>query len=308
MSKDLNFEDRVIIVTGAGAGLGRSHALEFARRGGKVVVNDLGGDTSGDGSRDGSVAESLVKEIKEFGGDAVANGDSVEDGKKIVQCAMDNYGKIDVIVNNAGILRDSAFHKLTDQDWELVLKVHLYGSYSVTRAAWPHMRANQFGRVIMTTSAAGIYGNFGQANYSAAKLGIHGLSQTLAVEGRSKGIFVNTIAPIAASRLTEQVMPPAMLKVLDPKVVTPLAILLSHESSTETGQLFEIGGGWVSKLRWEQSQGVRFDPKSEFSAEMLLSRWDEVKNFENSIHPNDITNTLKVIGDIVGVELGLAPQ
>jgi len=308
MSKELSFEDRVVIVTGAGAGLGRSHALEFARRGAKVVVNDLGGSTSGDGDGDTSVAQKMVDEIKALGGEAVANTDSVEHGERIAECAMDNFGRIDVVVNNAGILRDSAFHKMSDQDWDLVLKVHLGGSYAVTRAAWPHMRAAGYGRVITTTSAAGIYGNFGQANYSAAKLGIHGLSQTLSIEGRSKGIFVNTIAPIAASRLTEQVMPPAMLEVLDPKVVTPLAVLLSHESHTETGNLYEVGGGWVSKLRWEQTLGARFDPKAGFTVEELQSQWDAVNNFEGSMNPKDITNTLRIIGEIVGVELGLTPQ
>lgn len=307
MSDKLSFEDRVVIVTGAGAGLGRSHALEYARRGAKVVVNDLGGSTSGDGS-DGSVAEKMVAKIKAIGGEAVANRDSVEDGEKIVQCAMDTYGKIDVVVNNAGILRDSAFHKLTDETWDLVMRVHLGGSYKVTRAAWPHMRNAGYGRVIMTTSAAGIYGNFGQANYAAAKLGIHGLSQTLSIEGKGKGIFVNTIAPIAASRLTESVMAPAMLEVLDPKVVTPLAVLLSHDSHMETGNLYEVGGGWVSKLRWEQTQGARFDPKAGFTVEELAGRWDEVNNFTNSMHPKDIMNTLRVIGEIVGVDLGLAPQ
>lgn len=307
MSETLRFEDRVVIVTGAGAGLGRSHALEFARRGAKVVVNDLGGSTFGDGS-DSSVAQAMVNEIKALGGEAVANTDSVEDGAKIAECAMDSFGRIDVVVNNAGILRDSAFHKLSDEAWDIVMRVHLGGSYAVTRAAWPHMRDAGYGRVIMTTSAAGIYGNFGQANYSAAKLGIHGLSQTLSIEGRSKGIMVNTIAPIAASRLTEQVMPPAMLEVLDPKVVTPLAILLSHESHSETGNLYEVGGGWVSKLRWEQTLGARFDPKAGFNAEELAERWDEVNDFANSMNPKDITNTLKIIGEIVGVELGLAPQ
>lgn len=307
MSDKLSFEDRVVIVTGAGAGLGRSHALEYARRGAKVVVNDLGGSTSGDGS-DASVADKMVAEIKAIGGEAIANGDSVEDGEKIVQCAMDTYGKIDVVVNNAGILRDSAFHKLTDETWDLVMRVHLGGSFKVTRAAWPHMRNAGYGRVIMTTSAAGIYGNFGQANYAAAKLGIHGLSQTLSIEGKGKGIFVNTIAPIAASRLTESVMAPAMLEVLDPKVVTPLAVLLSHDSHMETGNLYEVGGGWVSKLRWEQTQGARFDPKVGFTAEELVGRWDEVNDFSNSMYPKDIMNTLRVIGEIVGVDLGLAPQ
>jgi 3-hydroxyacyl-CoA dehydrogenase/3a,7a,12a-trihydroxy-5b-cholest-24-enoyl-CoA hydratase len=307
MSAQLNFENRVVIVTGSGAGLGRSHALEYAARGAKVVVNDLGGGTAG-GGNDSSVADALVEEIRAAGGNAVANGDSVEQGAKIVECAMDNFGKIDVVVNNAGILRDSAFHKMTDDDWEIIQRVHLWGSYSVTRAAWPYMRANAYGRIIMTTSAAGIYGNFGQANYAAAKLGIHGLGQALAIEGRGKNILVNTIAPIAASRLTESVMPAAMLEVLDPKVVTPLAILLTHESHAESGQLFEVGGGWVSRIRLEQSQGARFDPKAGFSPEQLAAKWDDVQSFENSMRPQDITNTLKVIGDIVGVDLSLSTQ
>ena len=179
MSDKLSFEDRVVIVTGAGAGLGRTHALEFASRGAKIIVNDLGGSTSGDGGGDTSVAQSVVNDIKALGGEAVANTDSVEDGAKIIQCAMDTYGKIDELVNNAGILRDSTFYKLTDETWDLILRVHLGGTYAVTRAAWPYMRANGYGRVIMTTSAAGIYGNFGQANYAAAKLGIYGLGQTL---------------------------------------------------------------------------------------------------------------------------------
>ena len=307
MADRLGFDGRVVIVTGAGNGLGKSHALEYARRGARVVVNDLGGATAG-GGRDSAVAGAVVDEIKAAGGEAVANGDSVEDGGKIVQCAMDTYGQVDVLVNNAGILRDATFHKMTDEDWGLIHSVHLGGSYAVTRAAWPHMREAGFGRVIMTASGAGIYGNFGQANYSAAKLGLHGLAQTLAIEGRCKGIHVNTIAPIAASRLTEAVMPPAMLDGLKPELVTPLAILLTHENSKETGQLFEVGGGWVSRLRWEQTQGARFDPASGFSAEDLFEKWEDVQSFENSTNPRDMTNTLKTVGDIIGVDLSLAKQ
>lgn len=160
----------------------------------------------------------------------------------------------------------------------------------------------------MTTFAAGLYGNFGQANYSSAKLGLVGLANTLSIEGRSKNILVNTIAPIAASRLTESVMPPAMLEVLDPKVVTPLATFLTHETTTDTGQIFDLGGGWVSRLRWEQTQGARFDPTAGFSPKVLAGRWDEVQSFENAMHPKDISNTLRIIGEIVGVDLGLAPQ
>ncbi len=303
----LRFDDRVVIVTGAGNGLGKSHALDFAKRGARVVVNDLGGTTAG-GGRDNTVAQSVVDEIESAGGEAIANADSVVDGARIVEAAMDAFGRVDVVVNNAGILRDVTFHKMSDEDWELIQKVHLGGSYAVTRAAWPHMRAAGYGRVIMTASGAGIYGNFGQVNYSAAKLGLHGMAQSLAIEGHSKGIHVNTIAPIAASRLTKSVMPPAMLEGLKPELVTPLAVLLTHEDSQETGQLFEVGGGWVSRLRWEQTQGARFDPATGFNAEDLSDKWNEVQSFEGAIHPKDMSNTLKIVGGIVGVDLALAKQ
>ena len=307
MSNDLRFEGRVAIVTGAGNGLGRSHALEYGRRGARVVVNDLGGATSG-GGVDASVAQGVVDEIRAAGGEAVVNGDSVEDGGRIVQCALDTYGQIDIVVNNAGILRDAAYHKMSDDDWSLVRRVHLDGAHAVTRAAWPHMRSAGYGRIVMTTSGAGVYGNFGQANYSAAKLGLFGMAQTLAHEGRTKGVYVNTIAPVAASRLTEGVMTPEMLKALQPELVTPLVMLLTHESCGETGQLFEVGGGWVSRLRWEQSKGVLFDPQTGFSAEQLKERWAEVSSFEGAAHPVDVMHSLQIIGGNIGVDLGLQKQ
>ena len=301
------FDDRVVIVTGAGNGLGRSHAMEFARRGAKVVVNDLGGSGHGEG-QSASVAQKVVDEIKAAGGEAVANTDSVEDGGRIVETALDTYGRIDVVVNNAGILRDSAFHKLTDEAWDLIYRVHLKGGYAVSRAAWPHMREQGYGRILMTASGAGIYGNFGQANYSAMKLGLHGLAQTLAIEGRAKGIHVNTIAPVAASRLTETVMPPEMLKGLKPELVTPLAVLLCSEACTESGQLFEVGGGWVTRVRWEVSRGALFDPAGGYSTEELAARWGEVQSFENAYHPADFSNTLEVVGKNIGTQIALAPQ
>ncbi|WP_232059190.1 SDR family oxidoreductase [Kineobactrum salinum] len=238
---DLRFDNRVVIVTGAGQGLGRSHALEFARRGAKVVVNDLGGATSGGGKSE-VVADQVVAEILAMGGEAIASTDSVEDGDKIVQAAMDTFGRVDVVVNNAGILRDASFAKMTDEDWDLIYRVHLYGSYKVTRAAWPHMREAGYGRVIMTTSVAGIYGNFGQANYSAAKLGLFGLTQSLAIEGASKNIRVNAVGPTAGSRLTATVLPKEVVEVLKPEYVTPAIILLTHESAQETAKLYEVGG------------------------------------------------------------------
>jgi 3-hydroxyacyl-CoA dehydrogenase/3a,7a,12a-trihydroxy-5b-cholest-24-enoyl-CoA hydratase len=282
---DLRFDDKVVIITGAGNGLGKSHALEFAKRGAKVVVNDLGGSAFGDGA-DAAPAQVVVDEIKAAGGEAVANFDSVEDGDKIVQTAMDTFGRIDVVVNNAGILRDKSFHKMTDEDWDLIYRVHVKGSYKVTHAAWPHMREQQYGRVINTASAAGIYGNFGQANYSMAKLGLHGLTQTLAIEGQKRNIFVNSIAPIAASRLTETVMPPDMLKNLKPEYVSPLVSYLCHESCTETGGLFEVGCGWFAKLRWERTNGLGL-PVGNISAESISEGWSTVVDFsENTAHPS----------------------
>jgi 3-hydroxyacyl-CoA dehydrogenase/3a,7a,12a-trihydroxy-5b-cholest-24-enoyl-CoA hydratase len=183
MSKELRFDGRVAIVTGAGGGLGRSHALLLASRGAKVVVNDLGGSFKGEG-QSSSAADAVVQEIKDAGGVAVANYNSVEDGDKIVQSAIDAFGRVDIVINNAGILRDVSFQKMSQQDWDLIYKVHVLGSFRVTHAAWPYMREQKFGRVIMTASAAGIYGNFGQANYSMAKLGLHGFAQTLSIEGR----------------------------------------------------------------------------------------------------------------------------
>lgn len=282
---ELRFDDKVVIITGAGNGLGKSHALEFAKRGAKVVVNDLGGSAFGDGA-DSAPAQVVVDEIKAAGGEAVANFDSVEDGDKIVETAMDSFGRIDVVVNNAGILRDKSFHKMTDDDWDLIYRVHIKGSYKVAHAAWPHMREQQYGRIINTASAAGIYGNFGQANYSMAKLGLHGLTQTLAIEGQKRNIFVNSIAPIAASRLTETVMPPDMLKNLKPEYVSPLVAFLCHESSTETGGLFEVGCGWFAKLRWERTNGLGL-PVDNISAESISEGWDTVVDFsENTSHPS----------------------
>ena len=299
---DLQFDDRVVIVTGAGQGLGRSHAVEFAKRGAKVVVNDLGTGTDGSGAST-SLAQKLVDEIKALGGVAVANTDSVEDGAKIVEAAMDAFGRVDVLVNNAGVLRDSAFHKMSDEVWDLIYRVHLLGSFKVTRAAWPHMRAANYGRVIMTTSIAGIYGNFGQANYAAAKLGLHGLAQTLAIEGASKNIFVNTIAPTAGSRLTATVLPPEVVEALKPEYVTPAVVLLAHETAPVTGKLFEVGGGWVSQTRWEQTQGCFF--QNQFSAEELRAKWDEVTSFENPRHAANVAESKTGIEERLGRKLEL---
>ena len=280
----VRFDERVVIVTGAGNGLGKSHALEFARRGAKVVVNDLGGSAFGDGASK-NAADQVVDEIVAAGGEAVANYDSVTDGNKIVQSALDNFGRIDVVVNNAGILRDKSFAKMTEDDWDLVYQVHVKGAFKVSHAAWPHMRESEYGRMIFTASAAGIYGNFGQANYSMAKLGLHGLSQTLAMEGKKSNILVNTIAPIAGSRLTETILPPPLVEQLKPEFVTPLVVKLCDENSRETGGLYEVGAGWMGKLRWERSKGVGFNLTNGISAEDVNEQWSAVSDFADADHP-----------------------
>ena len=196
------------------------------------------------------------------------------------------FSFVDIVVNNAGILRDRSFARISDQDWDLIHKVHLRGSFQVTRAAWPHMKKNNYGRIIMVTSAAGIYGNFGQANYSAAKLGALGLSNTLAIEGRKNNIRCNTIAPMAGSRMTETVMPPDVLESLKPEYVAPLVLYLSHDSCEESGSLFEVGGGWIGKLRWERTNGSVCKKKgSPMTPEDVRDNWDKILDFRNSSHP-----------------------
>ena len=227
-------QDRVVIVTGAGGGLGREYALTLAKEGACVVVNDLGGARDGTGAGH-NMADHVVAEIKEAGGRAVANYDSVaeaEGAANIVKTALDEFGKVDGVVSNAGILRDGTFHKMTDENWDAVLKVHLYGGYNVIRAAWPHFREQSFGRVVVATSTSGLFGNFGQANYGAAKLGLVGLINTLAQEGAKYNIKANAIAPIAATRMTEDILPPEVLKNLTPEYVAPNAVA---EAARERG-------------------------------------------------------------------------
>ena len=293
---ELRFDDRVVVVTGAGNGLGRAHALLFASRGAKVVVNDLGGDIHGGGGS-AKAADVVVKEIQDAGGEAVANYDSVTDGTKIVQTAMDTWGRIDVVVNNAGILRDVSFHKMTEADWDLVYQVHVKGSFAVTHAAWPHMREAGYGRVVMTASAAGIYGNFGQANYAMAKLGLHGFGQTLAIEGRKRGIHVNTIAPIAGSRMTETVLPQNLLDALKPEYVSPLVAWLAHEDCEASGGLYGVGGGHFAGLRWERSRGKTFRVGRAVSPEDVRSSWDAIAGMEpdHTEHPENIAQSMQPV-------------
>ncbi|GAA6223105.1 peroxisomal multifunctional enzyme type 2 [Lates japonicus] len=295
----LSFEGRVVLVTGAGGGLGREYALAFAERGASVVVNDLGADTKG-GGKSSAAADKVVEEIRAKGGKAVANYDSVEDGEKLIQTALDAFGRIDVVVNNAGILRDRSFARTSDLDWDLIQRVHLRGSFLVTRAAWNHMKNQKFGRIIMTASAAGIYGNFGQANYSAAKLGMLGLSNTLAIEGRKYNIHCNTIAPVAGSRLTETVMPPDLVASLKPEYVAPLVLWLCHDQCQENGGLFEVGAGWIGKLRWERSQGDIVRQKNQpMNPEAVRDQWEKICDFTDATKPTNVQESLQSIVSVL---------
>jgi NAD(P)-dependent dehydrogenase (short-subunit alcohol dehydrogenase family)/acyl dehydratase len=293
MSDKLRFDNRVAVITGAGGGLGRAYALYFAARGAKVVVNDLGGSFRGEGAST-KAADLVVEEIKKLGGSAVANYDSVTDGDKIIQTAISAFGRIDILVNNAGILRDVSFAKMKDQDWDLIYDVHLKGSYKTTKAAWEHMKEQKYGRIIMVTSAAGLYGNFGQTNYSAMKLALVGFANSLAIEGAKLGIKANTIAPLAGSRMTETIMPPDFVKALKPEFVTPLVAFLCHESCDQSGGVFEIGAGWVSKVRWQRTKGHLFEP-SKLTPEAIRDSFEKITDWTSATYPTSGSETFNVI-------------
>ena len=299
---ELRFDGQVVVVTGAGGGLGRSHALDFARRGASVVVNDLGGSTIGEG-KSSAAADAVVAEIHAAGGAAVASYDSVENGSGIISTAMEAYGRVDIVINNAGILRDTSFAKMTDADWDLVQRVHVNGAYSVTKAAWSIMQEQGYGRLIFTSSAAGIYGNFGQANYSAQKLALFGMAQTLALEGAKHNIQANCIAPVAGSRMTETILPPQAVEALKPEAVTALVVYLCSRECQENGGIFETGAGWTAKLRWERARGAVLEGDDQFSAEALACHWNEVTDFTETSHPKSVQDTFAVIMALIQAAL-----
>jgi NAD(P)-dependent dehydrogenase (short-subunit alcohol dehydrogenase family) len=278
----ISFKDRVVIVTGAGAGLGRSHALEFARRGAKVVVNDLGGKVDGSGGSS-DLALKVVEEIKAAGGEAIANGASVSDrvgAESIVADAIKKWGRIDVVVNNAGILRDKSFSKMELDDFELVLKVHLLGSAYVTKAAWPHMVTAKYGRIVMTTSSSGLYGNFGQSNYGAAKLGLVGLMNTLKIEGQKADIRVNTVAPVAATRMTEGLgIPEEVMKQLKPELISPAVLYLASEDAP-TGTIIEAGAGYYSKVTIVEGKGVKLGQNA--TVDDFAASWEKISDLSEA--------------------------
>ena len=290
MTEALGFDGKVAIITGAGGGLGREHALMMAQRGALIVVNDLGGAIDGTGSDKGA-AERVVDEITAAGGEAVADTNSVstaEGGAAIVQTAIDAFGRVDIVVNNAGILRDKSFHNMTPDLWAPVVDVHLNGAYFVTNAAWPHMREQNYGRIVSTASGAGIFGNFGQANYGAAKMALVGFTRVLAVEGASKNIKANVIAPVAHTRMTEDLLGPLGEK-LQPKFVSPIVTYLAHESCEPTGRIFSVAGGRVAEVFIGEGPGYT---SPDLSPESIVENWDAVTNRDGYKIPTQMADEI----------------
>ncbi len=272
----IRFDERVVIVTGSGNGLGRSHALEFARRGARVVVNDLGAARDGSGASS-QAAEEVVAEIRRTGGEAIANGANVTDFTQVeamVDEAVDKWGRVDVLINNAGILRDKTFLKMELADFQVVVDVHLNGAVNCTKAVWERMRDQQYGRIVMTSSSSGIYGNFGQTNYGAAKMALVGFMNSLALEGEKYGIRVNALAPIAATRMTEDLMTPDVLALLEPEAVTPAVIFLSGEDAP-TRQIVAAGAGVFARIAVQETPGVFLAPDVR-DAEHIASMWERI--------------------------------
>lgn len=271
-AEKIDFKGRVCLVTGGGAGLGRIYCLQFAKYGAKVVVNDL------------ADPEPVVQEIQKLGGEAFGVKASAEDGDAVIKAVIDKYGRIDILINNAGILRDKAFVNMDDNLFNSVLNVHLRGTYKATKAAWPYFLKQKYGRVINTTSTSGIYGNFGQANYAAAKCGILGFSRALAREGQKYNIYVNTIAPNAGTNMTRSIMPEEMVQAFKPDYVAPIVLLLCSDKVPEpaTGRLFESGSGWATETRWQRTGGVLFPPNAaEMTPEAVKAKWSTIVDFDD---------------------------
>ena len=281
----ITFKDQVAIVTGAGGGLGRCHALDLAKRGAKVVVNDLGGNV--EGSSDGSLspAEAVVEEIKAAGGEAMANGASVTDKSQVeamIKEVMDAYGRVDILVNNAGILRDKSFTKVEEEDFRIVLEVHLMGTVNCTKAVWEIMREQNYGRIIVTTSSSGLYGNFGQTNYGSAKMAVVGLINTLKLEGAKYNIKCNALAPFAGTRMTEEL--PGMGDILDqikPDFVTPAVTYLASEEAP-TGAIIAAGAGVFARVLIHETVGVNLGTGQDMTAENIASNWDQISDMKDA--------------------------
>jgi len=296
---DLGYDGKVAVITGAGGGLGRSHALELAKRGALIVVNDLGGSVDGEGGSH-TAAQKVVDEITAAGGEAVANYDTVatpEGGKAIIATALDTFGRIDIVINNAGILRDAAFKNMDADKLEPVIDVHLKGAFYVTHAAWEHFREQNYGRIVNTSSAAGIFGNFGQTNYGAAKAGLVGFTRVLAVEGAKNNIKANAIAPVAKTRMTEELLG-AMADKLDPSFITPVVAWLAHEDVPVSGEVYSCGGGHVARIFTAVTAG--WTDTESLTVEDIRDHFDEIRDEAGYAVPANLTEelmgTLKALG------------
>ncbi|ETI20535.1 hypothetical protein G647_08572 [Cladophialophora carrionii CBS 160.54] len=297
MASQLRYDNQVAIVTGAGNGLGKQYALFLASRGAKVVVNDLGGSFNGkddSGRGDARVADVVVKAIRDAGGVAVANYDPVQQGDRIVKTAIDAFGRVDILINNAGILRDITLRNMKHEDWDIIMDVHVHGAYKTARAAWPYMRKQRYGRIINTSSSSGLFGNFGQSNYAAAKMALVGFSETLAKEGAKYNITCNVLAPGAASRLTQTVWTQDMMEVMKPDWVVPLVGVLVNEKCRESGSIFEAAAGHYSKIRWERSKGFLTNPEF-LTADGILENWDKIVDWKDAEHPSEPAKLLEML-------------
>ena len=301
MSK-IDFTGRVAIVTGAGAGLGRNHAIELAKRGAKVVVNDLGGTRDGVGSSE-SAANKVVEEIKALGGEAVPNYDNVatvKGGENIVKTAIDAFGKVDILINNAGILRDKSFAKMEEENWDAVVAVHLRGAYCVTRPAFQNMRENGYGRIVMTTSGAGLFGNFGQTNYASAKMGLVGLANVLKLEGAKYNIKTNVLAPVAATRLTEDVLPPEIFEKMKVEFVTPAVLYMCSELCEDSGVIINAGLGYFSRSAMMTGPGaILSDGKKIPTPEEIMDNWEKITSLDNPKFFNQLNDMFGELGSLL---------
>tara|TARA_Y100001949_G_scaffold129658_1_gene111016 strand:+ start:561 stop:1460 length:900 start_codon:yes stop_codon:yes gene_type:complete len=278
----IRFDNRVAIVTGAGGGIGKEHALELARRGAKVVVNDLGGTVDGSGASD--AANEVVDIIQSEGGDAMANGASVTDleaVKDMVSQTMEKWGRIDILVNNAGILRDKSFHKVTLEDFNLVMDVHFQGSLNCTHTIFPIMREQEYGRIVFTSSSSGVFGNFGQTNYGSAKMAMVGLMNTLKIEGQGKNVYTNSITPVAYTRMTEGLIPEDFGKNLQPEFVTPAVIYLSSENAPN-GAIMAAGAGVFSRIFIHETMGVSLGMAEDMTPENIEANWDKISDMSDA--------------------------